>query len=84
MEATRPVRSAYGRKAPNRYGRRPTPWPDVNPDPQSLNRMLRRHKVNNATQSSEEGDVFDVAARVHDAAGVDAHHLSFGQDVSGH
>ena len=59
MEATRPVRSAYGRKAPNRYGRRPTPWPDVNPDPQSLNRMLRRHKVNNATQSSEEGDVFE-------------------------
>jgi hypothetical protein len=61
-EATRPVRSAYDRQASSRYGRRPTPYPGVNPDPQSMNRMLARQRRQNATwatQSSEEGDVFE-------------------------
>jgi hypothetical protein len=59
VEASRPVASAYRGNRFNRYGRRPSPWPGVNPDPKSMNRLLARHKANNATQSSEEGDVFE-------------------------
>jgi hypothetical protein len=58
VEATRPVGSAYNRQASSRSGRRPTPYPDMNPDPRSL-RKLVRHTANGATQSSEEGDVFE-------------------------
>lgn len=52
VAASRPVTS--GRS--NRYGRRPTPWPDANPDPKSMYRLLARHRAS-GTQSSEEGDI---------------------------
>lgn len=55
VQATRPVGSAYGGNRSNRYGRRPTPWPDANPGPEAMGHLLARHRAN-ATQSSEEGD----------------------------
>jgi hypothetical protein len=59
VEATRSVGSAYDRQASSRSGRRPTPYPDMNPDPETLRKLARRNKANWATQSSEEGDVFE-------------------------
>jgi hypothetical protein len=57
VAASRPVTSRRGGKfRSNLRGRRPTPWPDVNPDQKSMDRLLARHRAN-ATQSSEEGDI---------------------------
>jgi len=59
VEAIRPVASAYSGNRYELYGRRPTPWPGMIPDPQSIERTERLYTAAHGTHSSEEGDVFE-------------------------